>query len=221
MHPLAEFRRPPPDASVGRKLGAMAEWMKSLKSIKQLDAIIARTTPEELSRQVEKLNELYRGLLGAADAPYLERIRKANERPKSLDTLDVHTRVTSGLLSDYTPFTRALSRAKATIRVAEGLIVVRRWQLRHGRDDSPPSLDAAAKEAGLPSPAGRPLRRPADPPCGRQRPADRLRHRPGRPRRRRPDRQRRDARFGRRAPAAAGVVRKGWPEITMAGGIRT
>ena len=147
--PPEEFRCPPPGASVARKLGAMSEWMKSLKSFKQLDALIARTTPEDLSGQVAKLNELYRGLLGAAGAPYLERMRKSKEWPKSLDTLDLHTRVTKGLLSDYTHFTKALSRSKATIRVAEGLIVVRRWQLRHGRDDSPPSLDAAAKEAGL------------------------------------------------------------------------
>ncbi len=60
----------------------MSEWMKSLKSVKELDALIARTTPEELSGQVAKLNELYRGLLGAAGAPYLERIRKANEWPQ-------------------------------------------------------------------------------------------------------------------------------------------
>ena len=149
--PPPEFRCPPPDASIDRKLGAMASWLKSLKGIKDLDAIIARTTPEELSRQVEKLNEHYRALLGTANAPYRERIRVSTQRSKSLDTLDVHTRVTNGLLSDYAAFTRALSRSRAMIRAAEGLIVVRRWQLRHGRDDAPPSLDAAAKEAGLPS----------------------------------------------------------------------
>ena len=129
----------------------MASWMKSLKGIKNLDAIIARTTPEELSRQVEKLNEHLSRIAGHGERPVSRAHSSVNERPKSLDTLDVHTRVTNGLLSDYAAFTRALSRSKAMIRAAEGLIVVRRWQLRHGRDDAPPSLDAAAKEAGLPS----------------------------------------------------------------------
>ena len=141
---------PVPRPGIGQQLAALAEKMKSLRNIRQLDALIARTTPEELNRQVDKLNELYRGLLGVANAPYLERIRKSSERPRSLDAADIHTRVTRGLLSAHTAFTNVLARSKAMVRVAEGLTLVRRWQLRHA-GELPPSLEAAAKEAGLTS----------------------------------------------------------------------
>ena len=36
------------------------------------------------------------------------------------------------------------------MRAAEGLVLVRRWQLRHG-GELPPSLEAAAQEAGRPA----------------------------------------------------------------------
>ncbi len=153
---------PMPQPGIGEKLDALARQITSLKNTPNLDARIARTTPEELSRQVEKLNEVYRGMIVAADAPYLERIRKSAARPRSLDAADIHTRVTRGVLSAYTAFATVLARSKATIRVAEGLVLVRRWQLRHG-GALPPSLDAAAREAGRPSVPidpddGRPIR---------------------------------------------------------------
>ena len=100
---------------------------------------IAQTTPDELAAQVRKLNELYRGLLGVAgDCP--ERVRKSTERPPSLDANDIHTRITRGLASSaFTEFTQSLASSKARLRIAMGLIAVRRWQLAHGRSCHPRS----------------------------------------------------------------------------------
>jgi RNA polymerase sigma factor (sigma-70 family) len=133
---------------VGQQLKAMVDEIRSLKHIKDLDARIARTTPEELAKQVEKINELYGGLLGAANAPYPERIRKSMELPPALNELDIHTRVTRGIAqSAFGAFTQVLARRKATMRVAQGVVAVRRWQLSH--DGAPPSsLDVAVKDAG-------------------------------------------------------------------------
>jgi RNA polymerase sigma factor (sigma-70 family) len=139
-----------PRPAVVQPKAAPAQPIMPLENIPDLDARIARTTPDELAVQVEKLNEFYRGLLEVATAPDLERVRKSTERPPSLDTADLHTRVTRGLMSAFTAFTQALARSKARTRVAEGVVAVRRWQLAHG-GETPPSLDAATKEAGLPS----------------------------------------------------------------------
>ena len=82
---------------------------------------------------------------------YLERIRRSSTRPPSMDQADMHTRVTRGLSSAaFVAFTQALARSKARLRAAVGLIVVRRWQVGHS-GNTPQSLEAAAKEAGLPS----------------------------------------------------------------------
>ena len=95
------------------------------------------------------MNELYRGLLSVADATYTERIRKSTEIPRSLEEADVRTRVTRDLASSALgAFIQSLARAKARIRVGTGLIAVRRWQLSH-RGGLPPSMEAAANEAGL------------------------------------------------------------------------
>jgi hypothetical protein len=139
-----------PQPGIAEKLDALARQITSLKNTPNLDARIARTTPEELSRQVDKLNEAYRAMMVAADTPYLEQIRKSAERPRSLDAADIPTRVTRGLVSEYMAFVTVLAWSKATIRVAKGLVLVRRWQLRHA-GELPPSLEAAAKEAGRPS----------------------------------------------------------------------
>ncbi len=139
---------PMPRPGVGQQLQALADRMRSLRNIPDLDARIARTTPDELARQVDKLNEVYRGMLGAAHATDLERIRKSNERPRSLDAVDLPTRVTRGLLPAFTAFTQRLASSKARLRIAEGQVAVRRWQLGHD-GELPPSLDAAAKDAGL------------------------------------------------------------------------
>ncbi len=140
---------PPP--SVGQQLKTLAKQLTSLKNIKDLDARMARTTPEELAQQVEKLNLLYRGLLNAADAPYPEKIHRVTERPPALSTPDLQTRVTRGISdSAFESFTQALARSKALMRAARGLVAVRRWQLRHG-GELPASLASAVKDAGWPS----------------------------------------------------------------------
>ena len=68
-----------------------------------------------------------------------------------LDATDIHTRVTRGLVSSaFKEFTRVLAREKARGHAAQGLIAVRRWQLAHN-EEVPASLEACAKEAGLPA----------------------------------------------------------------------
>ena len=151
-----------PRPSVGQQLRALTERMMSLKNIRDLDARFARTTPAELSIQVKKLDMLYRELLRSADAPFLERIRKSKEPPRDLDAMDLHARVTRGMLPAFTAFAQSMASSSARIRVAEGLAAVRRWQLGHA-GEWPPSLESAAKEAGLPSVPvdpydGRPIR---------------------------------------------------------------
>jgi hypothetical protein len=137
-----------PQPSIGQRLNSMFKQMMSLKNIKDLDAAMARTTPEELAVQVENLNALYRGLVDAANVPYPEWIWRVRQVPPVLNTPDLQTRVTRGLTqSAFESFTQVLTRRKAMIRVAQGLVAVRRWQFRHG-GEMPPSLDAAVKEAG-------------------------------------------------------------------------
>jgi hypothetical protein len=140
----------PPRGELDQQLDALAEQIVSLKNVRNLDARIAATTDAQLAGQVAKLNELYRALLGAARGTELERIRISTERPRSLDTPDLLTRVTCGILPAFTAFVQSRARSKALIRALEGLVLVRRWQIRHG-ERQPPSLEAAAKEAGLPA----------------------------------------------------------------------
>ncbi len=140
-----------PKAAGGAKNGPPAQRIVPLQSTDDLDAIMAWTTPEELAAQLNKINELYAGLLGATNASFPERIKKSEERPRSLDATDIHTRVTRGLVSSaFKAFTQVLAREKARSHAAQGLIAVRRWQLAHN-GAVPPSLEAAAKEAGLPA----------------------------------------------------------------------
>ena len=121
-----------PQPGVGQRVKSAVVQMMALKNIADLDARMARTTPEELSQQVDKLNEYYRSLQDFAGAPYLERIRRSATRPPSLSSIDLRTRVTRGLLPATSSFEEALARWKATMRVTQGLVAVRRWQLRHG-----------------------------------------------------------------------------------------
>ena len=71
--------------------------------------------------------------------------------------------MTSGLASSaFKSFTQSLASAKARCRTAQALLAVRRWQLSHD-GDLPPSIEAAAKDAGLRSVPidpfdGRPIR---------------------------------------------------------------
>jgi RNA polymerase sigma factor (sigma-70 family) len=140
---------PLPKPTPGQRIKTLNQRLKSLRNVQDLDALMARTTPDELARQVTKLNELYRGLLSLSDATFLEKIRKSTERPPSLDGVDLQTRVTRGVSSAaFKAYAQSLGTAKARIRIAQALLAVRRWQLAHGTD-MPPSMEAAAKEAGL------------------------------------------------------------------------
>ena len=139
-----------PKAAGGGKNRPPAQRIVPLQNIDGLDALMALTTPDELRAQLSKIKEVYAPLLDVTNSSFQERIRKSNERPRSLDATDIHTRVTRGLVSSaFQAFTKELARQKASGRVAQGLIAVRRWQLAHD-GEVPPSLEACAKEAGLP-----------------------------------------------------------------------
>ena len=126
--------------------------VETFERIPDLDARVRAPRPLSWRGQVARLDELFRGLLSVANANHLERIRKAAERPRWLvEEWDVHTLVTRAVASSaFHAFAQSLAMAKARTRVAQGLVAVRRWQLRHN-GESPPSLQAAAKEAGLPA----------------------------------------------------------------------
>jgi RNA polymerase sigma factor (sigma-70 family) len=140
----APVRRP----GIGEKIQALTSQLLSVKKIEDLDALITGTTPEQLTGQVENLNKVYRTYLQAAGTAYLERIRKVSARPMLPDPIDVRTRVTRGLLPATAAFTQALATDVALTRITQGLVAMRRWQLRHG-GGLPPSLAAALQEAGI------------------------------------------------------------------------
>jgi len=111
---------------------------------------MARMTPEEIARQVEKFNAFFRSRLVLTSAPYAERIKQTAEPSPAFSALDIYTRVTRGLIPADNWAIRVIARSQALRRDAQGLTAVRRWQLRHG-GALPPSMADAAKETGFPA----------------------------------------------------------------------
>jgi RNA polymerase sigma factor (sigma-70 family) len=141
---------PVPRPGIGERIQAIASQLLSVKNIKDLDAFVAETTPDQLAGQVENLNKVYRGYLQAAGTAFLERIRKVSEQPVFPNPTEVRTRVTRGLLPATAAFTQALATDVALTRITQGVVAVRRWQLRHG-GAPPPFLAATAQEAAIPA----------------------------------------------------------------------
>jgi len=136
--------------SLGQRFKNLATQLMSLRNTQDLDARMARMTPEEMARQVEKLNAFFRGRLVLSSAPYAERIKQTAEPSPAFSSLDIYTRVTRGLIPADNWAIRVIARSQALRRDAQGLTAVRRWQLRHG-GALPPSMADAAKETGLPA----------------------------------------------------------------------
>jgi hypothetical protein len=114
------------------------------------DSKIRQTTPAELARQVEKVNGVYRTLLGLDGVPYAARQQKfATVRMLGgTDTLSIlvqRTGLSQPLLGG---FVQALAHAKATVRAMECWAALRRWELSH-RGRPPRELVSATKAAGL------------------------------------------------------------------------
>jgi RNA polymerase sigma factor (sigma-70 family) len=141
---------PIPRPSISEKMQAIASQLLSVKNVKNLDALMAATTPEQLAGQVENLNQVYRGYFQAAHTTYADKIRNVSAQPVFPDPIDVRTRVTRGLLPETAAFVQALTTDVALTRITQGPVAVRRWQVRHG-GEMPPSLAAAAQEAGMPT----------------------------------------------------------------------
>jgi hypothetical protein len=139
-----------PVASLSERLRALATQVMSLKNVKNLDALIAQTKPEDLAIQVEKLNTYYSQLLESADQPYPARIRDASKLPPSLLTNDLLTRITRRLPSAISVLTTVTAKHKANKHLALSLVAIRRWQLTH-KGANPPSLEAAIQQTPIPS----------------------------------------------------------------------
>jgi hypothetical protein len=122
-----------------------------MRAIEDLDAWMARMSPEELARQEAMLGTYFRDRLAVADVPYAERIRLIESLPPAFLATDLYTRVTKGLTSGaFQSAIASIAFHRARLRDAIGLVAVRRWQLRH-EGQLPPSLEDAAKDAGLTS----------------------------------------------------------------------
>ena len=149
LYSVQSANAPIPRPDVKQQTQALAAQLSSLKNIKELDDLMARTNPAELAEQVENLNRAYRVYFQAADSPYPEQIRKVSEEAVFPEPTNVRTQVTRGLLPATASFAQRLAQSTALTRNTQGLVAVRRWQLGHG-GALPSTLSAAVKEAGLP-----------------------------------------------------------------------
>ena len=141
---------PFPQPTAAQRLRNQAARLMSLRNIQDLDVRMARIKPEEMTRQVEKLNAFFRDRLALSTIPYAARIKQTAGPSPAFSSLDFYTRVTRGLIPADNWAIRVIARSQALRRDAQGLTAVRRWQIRH---DSalPPSLADATKETGLPA----------------------------------------------------------------------
>ncbi len=114
------------------------------------DAIVARTTPEEVTRRVQDTSRYFRSLLALDGVPYAVRIEKllAVKAPSGSDPL---SRVVTASMQVYRleAAARSTSRATASLRADHCLLALRRWQSSHR--GSPKDLSSVARGAVLKS----------------------------------------------------------------------
>jgi len=127
-----------------------------------IDTRVANTTPVELDQAVGRLNAFYTAVLALADRTALERLARAPAAWVYFGGDEVFDRVTRELQPSVAAAVQAFARNDATLRAAECLAAVRRWQLTHD-GAAPVDLAAACRAAGLKGvPAdpydGRPMR---------------------------------------------------------------
>jgi hypothetical protein len=118
------------------------------KSGNDWDALIARTSPAELSRHVKEITRYYRALLDLNGLPYAERFERIRsvKVPAGTDQL---TRLVTLLLQPESneAVAAAAARTTASLRAMECLLALRRWQMSHR--GSPKDLSSVAKAAAL------------------------------------------------------------------------
>lgn len=114
------------------------------------DAIVARTTAEELSRSVNELNAGFRAALALDGIPFAARLRQiAAVKPRGGD--DPLGRVVKALqpnVASLTTLSQAIARETAIVRGWECWSALRHSQL-NSRGRTPRELSAAIKAAGL------------------------------------------------------------------------
>lgn len=139
-----------PGASLVRSMVVMTAAGPDAKSPfpDDADAQLARTTPAELDRAIQRLNRYDSDLLKLADLPAVERVKRLPD----VKTVFAGDDVLTVLFREFQPsvdnLVLALARGEATRHGVEGLVALRRWQLTHaGR--SPVDLLDACRESGL------------------------------------------------------------------------
>ncbi len=155
---------PFPQPTALDQLKNLAARLTSLHQTQDLDARMARMTPEELDGQERKIDAFYRRELEQAALFSNARLRRTAKPDPAIDAPDLFTRVTRGIID--APSLRnsmeIIACDKAMLRDALALVAIRHWQLRHA-DALPSSLAEACRDAGMPAvPAdpydGKPLR---------------------------------------------------------------
>jgi hypothetical protein len=111
------------------------------------DAIVAQSTPAELSAAVDKLNAFYRVATGSRNKPIAERLGALPEPVRVMPGDDPLTRALRGLTPATGAFTFAVGRLNTMLHASECHVILRRWALVHG--GLPPDLVSAARDAGL------------------------------------------------------------------------
>jgi hypothetical protein len=128
---LAEqLRLNPGDPVVASVLGPAVLVRGTPIMADKLDALVALTTPAELSRRERELGQFYRVLLALDNVPYAARVEKIAAM-NSLQGNEPLARVLRALTVPpaWQAFAQGISLATATQRATECLVALRRWQL--------------------------------------------------------------------------------------------
>jgi hypothetical protein len=116
----------------------------------QIEAQFARTTPDGLAKQVDRVNAYFTALLALKDVPYAERLSRLPDVPRFFPADDDNASIVARLLPEVKATVAAAGRVGATLHAFECLIALRRWQITHG-GAMPDDLVTAFRDVGLPA----------------------------------------------------------------------
>jgi hypothetical protein len=127
-----------------------APWDAESLLLNDIAAQFARTTPDGLAQQVDRVNAYFAALLALKDVPYAERLSRLPDAPRFFPSDDDNARLVIRLLPAVQAFVAAAGRFGATLHASECLIALRRWQITHG-GALPGDLATAFRDAGQPA----------------------------------------------------------------------
>ncbi len=116
----------------------------------QIEAQFAKTTPDGLAKQVDRVNAYFAALLALKDVPHAERLTRLPDVPTFFPAGDDNASIVAQLLPDVKPAVAAVGRVGATLHAWECLIALRRWQITH-EGAMPGDLVTAVRDVGLPA----------------------------------------------------------------------